>query len=377
MFHRYIQLFAGLSLLFFLSCGTDTTPVGSKQPSTALTAVELSYAKAFTILRNDSETHLTIINPNDGQVVQEIVISENRPNNSQKIWVKKHPSKVLSSSVTHLAYLDALKHLDALKGFSQTNYIYNSTVRTAVENGTVSELNAEGNINLEKVVSIEPDVFFISGLLGKLPQFQKIYEANIPVIEVIEWVEVNPLARAEWIKFFACFYDEHALADSLFAEIEQGYLSTKALTNAIEKKSLVMSGKSYKGTWYMPGGKNYWSILMDDAGGLYPYFNNEATNSLPLDLEKVATDFLHADCWISPGASSLAELLNEDARYKKFKPMQTGNVFEPNKRVHGNGSNDFWETGLLRPDMLIKDLVKIFHPNLLPHYELYFYKQLE
>ena len=377
MFHRYIQLFAGLSLLFVLSCGTDTTPVGSKQQSTVLSAVELSYAKAFTILRNDSETHLTIINPNDGQVVQEIVISENRPNNSQKIWVKKHPSKVLSSSVTHLAYLDALKHLDALKGFSQTNYIYNSTVRTAVENGTVSELNAEGNINLEKVVSIEPDVFFISGLLGKLPQFQKIYEANIPVIEVIEWVEVNPLARAEWIKFFACFYDEHALADSLFTEIEQGYLSTKALTNAIEKKPLVVSGKSYKGTWYMPGGKNYWSILMDDAGGLYPYFNNEATNSLPLDLEKVATDFLHADCWISPGASSLAELLNEDARYKKFKPMQTGNVFEPNKRVHGNGANDFWETGLLRPDMLIKDLVKIFHPNLLPHYELYFYKQLE
>jgi iron complex transport system substrate-binding protein len=377
MFYRYIQLFSGLGLLFILSCGREIKTSSNTKESTTLTAVELHYAKAFTILHNDLETHLTIINPNDGQVVQEIIISETAPNGTQKLWVKKHPSKVLSSSVTHLAYLDALKHLDALKGFSQTNYIYNSTVRAAIENGSVSELNAEGNINLEKVVSIEPDVFFISGLLGKLPQFQKIHEASIPVIEVIEWVEVNPLARAEWIKFFACFYDEHVLADSLFAEIEQGYLSTKALTKAIEHKPLVMSGKSYKGTWYMPGGKNYWSILMNDAGGLYPYFDNEATNSLPLDLEKVATDFLHADCWISPGASSLKELLNEDTRYKKFKPIQTGNVFEPNKRVHGNGANDFWETGLLRPDMLIKDLVKIFHPNLLPNYELYFYKRLE
>lgn len=340
--------------------------------------VELKYAKAFKLDFNNENTYITIVNPKDGSVVQEIIVSENKPKKSNVLWVKKEPNSVLSSSVTHIAFLDALNKTETIKGFSQTNYIFNSKLRKRIENNNLEELNGEGDFNLEKAISLSPDVFFISGMLGKLPQFEKLSQINIPVVEVIEWVEVHPLARAEWIKFFAAFYNEFSFADSLFNEIEKNYLATANRIVNVDEKPLVMSGKSYRGTWYMPGGRNFSSILTKDAGGFYPYFDTDTnTNSLPLSMEKVVKDFLNADVWISPGASSIYELLSEDERYKEFRPIKTKQVFEANKRSLSSGANDFWETGLLRPDLLLKDLVKIFHPELMPNHQLYFYQKLE
>jgi iron complex transport system substrate-binding protein len=343
-----------------------------------LQSVNLKYAKAFEVKHNDTQVFITIKNPENSAIIQKLIISKNNPNNSDAIWIKQHPKSVASSSVTHVSFLYALNKSNNLTAFSQSKYIYNSSVRTQIENGETQELNSEGELNLERAVKIHPDVFFVSGLLGKLPQFEKLSSAGIPVVEVVEWIEVHPLARAEWIKFFAAFYGEFALADSLFNQIENDYLSTTALIKDIAHKPLIMSGKSYKGIWYMPGGRNFSSILTHDAGGFYPYYERDTnTNSLPLSLENVAKDFLEADVWISPGATSVNELLKEDERYKAFKPVKTNSVYEANKRVLTSGANDFWETGLLRPDLLLKDLVKIFHPELLPQHELYFYKKLE
>lgn len=359
------------------SCSENSKSLGSKN-NAELTKIELKYAKGFTVEFDDKNIFVTIINPNNGKVVQEIIISEKKPQNSNKLWVKKQPQSVLSSSVTHIAFLDALNKTQFITGFSQTKYIFNPKLRSRIENNDFAELNGEGDFNLEKTISLNPDVFFVSGMLGTLPQFEKLSQINIPVVEVIEWVEVHPLARAEWIKFFAAFYDEFPLADSLFNEIEKNYLAISKLTFDIKNKPLVMSGKSYRGTWYMPGGKNFSSILTNDAGGFYPYHNTDSnTNSLPLSLEKVAKDFINADVWISPGASSMKELLSEDERYREFNPIKTQQIFEANKRSLPMGANDFWETGLLRPDLLLKDLVKIFHPELLPNHNLYFYQRLE
>jgi iron complex transport system substrate-binding protein len=370
------QLYILITLLIF-SCSSHKNEQQHSDDN-SLHSVELKYAKAFEIKHNQNEVYITIKNPSNNSVVQELVISNSKPKLSEAIWIKQHPKSVASSSVTHVSFLHALNKTNYLTGFSQTKYIYNSSVRTQIENGETQELNSEGEFNLEKAVKIHPDVFFVSGLLGKLPQFEKLSSAGIPVVEVVEWVEVHPLARAEWIKFFAAFYGEFALADSLFNQIENDYLSTIALTKDIAQKPLIMSGKSYKGTWYMPGGRNFSSILTHDAGGFYPYYESDTnTNSLPLSLEKVAKDFLDADIWISPGASSINELLKEDERYSAFKPVKTNAVYEANKRALEGGANDFWETGLLRPDMLLKDLVKIFHPSALPQHELYFYKKLE
>lgn len=365
-------------LLLLFSCSEKAHNSSSSNQNKELTNINLKYAKGFKIEKTDSTTFITIVNPKSGEIVQKLVISDNPINMNNTIWVKLHPTSLFSSSVTHIAFLDVLHKLSFLKGFSQTNYIYNSEVRNALNEGRVEEVGTEEGLNIEKIITLHPDVFFISGLLGKTPQFDKVSQSGIPVVEVIEWVEVHPLARAEWIKFFGVFYNEEKLADSIFNDIEKKYLDTKKITEEVKERPLIMSGKSFKGTWWMPGGRNYSSILTNDAGGYYPYYTTDTnTNSLPLSLEKVVVDFLHADYWISPGANSLQQLINEESRYADFTPVKTENVYEPNKRSFEFGANDFWETAMLRPDILLKDLVKIFHPELLPQHQLYFYQKLD
>lgn len=371
-------IFAILISFVLFSCKQKEKCTTCSAEAEAIKSIEFKYAKGLAIEVADSITYITIKHPSTGEIIQKLLVSPSPIKTNNSIWIKSNPSSIFSSSVTHIAFLDALDKNDFLKGFSQTKYIYNPDISKKVETGKILEVGNEDILNFEKVIANKPDLFFISGLLGKSAQFEKISQAGIPVIEVIEWLEVHPLARAEWVKFFATFYGQHTLADSIFNEIEKKYFEIKSTAKSINKKPLVMSGKSFKGTWWMPGGRNYSSILTNDAGGFYPYYSVDTnTNSLPLSLEKVVSDFLDADFWISPGANSLKELISEESRYADFKPVIKQNVYEPNNRSLFSGANDFWETGMLRPDLLLKDLVRIFHPELLPNHELYFYKKLE
>lgn len=358
--------------LLFVSC-SENEPKEYNSVEESFISYDLKYAKGFQINKYSSHKEIIIKHPENGNFIQSFIVSDTSK-------ITSNLSSIFSSSTTHLAYLDALDKNEFVKGFVNKNYIYNSTYLKQFETNKTIDVGNGDDLDLERIISNKPDVFFVSGLLGKSPQFEKLSQIGIPFIEVVEWAEVHPLARAEWIKFFGVLIDEEDKADSIFNQVESNYLHLLSLSSEIDSiyKPLVLTGSSFKGTWSLPGGKNYSSVLLTDAGGYYP--NSKSSNttiSIPYTIESVVAEFLFADYWLMPGVKSLKELLEEDSRYSEFKAFKMKQVYEVNKRSLPSGANDYWETALVRPDILLKDLIKIFHPDLLPNYELYFYQKIE
>ena len=209
-------------------------------------------------------------------------------------------------------------------------------------------------------------------------QFKKMEELNIPVVINAEYLEKHPLGRAEWIKFMALFFDKEKQADSVFRAIEKSYLDVKDLADAVADKPTVLSGIVYGDAWFLPGGQNYASRILRDAGCAYLWEENTSNGYLELSFESVYEKAHDADLWIGVGNyTTLKELERGDHRYARFKPFRTRSVYTYDARKGAKGGSEFLELGYLRPDLILKDLVKIAHPDLLEGYELYFHKRLE
>jgi len=211
-----------------------------------------------------------------------------------------------------------------------------------------------------------------------LGHLKKIRELGIPVVINAEYLEKHPLGRAEWIKFVALFFGKEKEADSVFSVIEQEYLSTLELAKQAKQKPTVMSGILYGDAWFMPAGKNYAARLFHDAGLNYLWNDTESNGFLELSFESVYTKAKDADFWIGVGSfNSLQEIQVTESRYSLFKPFKQKQVYTYNARKGAKGGSEFLELGYLRPDLILKDLVKIAHPELLPDYEMFFHKKLE
>jgi iron complex transport system substrate-binding protein len=185
------------------------------------------------------------------------------------------------------------------------------------------------------------------------------------------------LGRADWIKFMALFFNKEKKADSIFRFIEGEYNKTKALVKGVADRPTVMSGIVYGDTWFLPGGQNYAARLLEDAGCHYLWKEDPSNGFLELSFESVYAKAKGADLWIGVGSfRSLAEIKAAEERYTSFRPFQGGKVYTYNSRQGATGGSEFLELGYLRPDLILNDLVKIAHPEMLPEYSLYFYGQL-
>jgi iron complex transport system substrate-binding protein len=214
--------------------------------------------------------------------------------------------------------------------------------------------------------------------ISDMDKYRTLRESGIAIIMNGEWRENDPLGRVEWFKLMALFLNKEKLAEEKFQKIEKEYLRLKELTKNIETIPNVLTGMSFKDTWYVPGGKSFMSQMLKDAGATYPWKADSSTASTPLSFEAVYEKGLKTDYWVNPeGATSLTDMLNADSRYADFKAFREKKVYNNNKRLADNGGNEYWETGIVNPHLILADLIKIFHPELLPQHELYYYKQLQ
>ncbi len=193
-----------------------------------------------------------------------------------------------------------------------------------------------------------------------------------------EYLERHPLGRAEWIKFMALFFGKERQADSVFRSIEKQYLQTAQLASEAMMKPTVLCGVLYGDSWFLPGGENYASRILRDAGCNYLWAADSSIGFLQFGFETVYTKAKNADLWIGVAAfKSLKELRAAEERYALFAPFKQGNVYTYDARHGAKGGSEFLELGYLRPDLVLKDLVKIAHPERLPNHTLFFYKKLE
>ncbi|HCW08791.1 MAG TPA: vitamin B12-transporter protein BtuF [Cytophagales bacterium] len=343
----------------------------------------LKYAQGFSIKDSLDCKWVEVNHPyqgaKSGYTYLLVPKGKNIPDHAKNIQGISVPiNSVVCTSTTHIPLLDYLNETDKLIGFPTTDYICSKKMRERVEAGKVKDLGTDKGMNMEELFVLKPALVMGYAMSEDLGQLKKIKELGIPVVINAEYLEKHPLGRAEWIKFMALFFNKEKEADSVFNFIESEYLTTQSLAKKAESKPSVMSGVVYGDVWFMPGGKNYAAQLLNDAACNYLWSTTESNGFLEVSFESVFSKAKEADLWIGVGSyKSLKEMEAAEKRYALFKAFKNKNVFTYNFKLGAKGGNEFLELGYLRPDIILKDLVKIAHPELMPQHEIYFYQKLD
>lgn len=284
---------------------------------------------------------------------------------------------VASLSTTHLPHLAKLGVVDKLVGVSNPKTVNTPEVVEKIKAGQIAELG-NNNINVERLLELNPDLVTTYGTGNpQTDNHGKLLEAGLKVAINAEYMETSPLGRAEWLKFTALFFDREGIAEKEFSEIANKYQDIAAKVQSIKKRPTVFTGFNFKGTWYTPGCKSYVARYLADAGADYLCAEN-SSGSTPLSFEDVFERAATADYWLNVSQSwqNLKDVVTEDSRYGDFQAVKKGNVYNNNLRLNENGGNDYWETGISNPDLVLADLIKILHPEVLPNHKLFFYQKL-
>lgn len=342
----------------------------------------IRYAEGFTIQTIGNAKLVEVTYPfqgaTSGYTYLLVPNGEEPPAHAEDTKVIYTPvESIVCTSTTHIPLLDYLDETDELVGFPTTDYISSEKMRQRIDSGKVVDLGIDKGLNLERLAMLDPGLVMGYTMSGDYGQFKKIESLGIPVVINGEYLEQHPLGRAEWIKFMALFFNKEDVADSVFAVIEKNYLEAKAMVADADTLPSVLSGIVYGDAWFLPGGQNYAAKLFKDAGCQYLWADTENNGFLELSFEMVYAKGHAADLWIGTGSyKSLAEIAAADRRYTSFKPFRTQRVYNYDARVGAKGGNEFLELGYLRPDLILRDLIKIAHPDLLPDHQLYFHRKL-
>jgi iron complex transport system substrate-binding protein len=286
---------------------------------------------------------------------------------------------IAALSSTYLPHLDSLGVLDRLVAIDHRKHINNRTVQTYVQQGKVREVGTESSLNTEQLLDVNPALVMTYQIPGATADnVTRLTAAGLTVVVNAEYLETSPLGRAEWLKFMALFFNREREANQHFADVVQRYQKVAAIAAAATDRPTILAGLEIGGTWYMPGGRSYVATYFRDAGGSYLWAADSTTGSIPLSFETVLDRAALANVWLTSSLDwkTHADILATDRRYLNFAAVRTKRVFNNNARVNASGGNDYWEQGILQPDVVLADLVKILHPTLLPSHQLVYYRQL-
>jgi iron complex transport system substrate-binding protein len=352
--------------------------------NTVISGKELiSYASGLSIQDYETFKIVTVSNPWTGakEPFTYICYSENTilPDSLHKYQAIQIPVKsIVVTSTTHIPPLELLGVEKSLIAFPNTDYISSEKTRALIDSGLVREIGSNQALNTEVLLDLNPDVIMGFGVDGEKSTYDNLQRNGIKVVYNGDWTEQNALGRAEWIKFFGVLFDKILLAETVFSEIEKDYKNAQTLVENISQKPTILSGAIYENHWYLPQGKSWAAMFLKEAGGDYIWKETEGTGSLSLTFETVFDKAENADFWIGPGQfTSINEILKANPNYKHFKAVQTGNVFSFSSKRGKTGGVIYYELASSRPDLVLKDLIKILHPEILHDYELSFFEHLK
>jgi iron complex transport system substrate-binding protein len=378
-FLKFIVIF---SLFSISGCGKSDNNAAFKLRNTGN---EVISAERFTIEKKKGWTEVKIINPWQGarDVNQKYFLvkrGSDRPEGLDPALVIYVPViKIVCMSTTHVAMISALHEEKSIVGVSGANFIYSHDLKKFIEQESVADVGYEGNLNKELILKISPDLIMIYGIGSESAGYVgKIKELGIKVIINADYLETDPLGRAEWIKLFGALYCKENLADSIYNSEVNEYTKLKLFVGQHAKnRPKVMLGLPFKDTWYVSPGNSFICKLINDAGGDYLWKDSESSVSLPYGIENVYLKGMNADYWLNTGTvSTRNEILNIDHRLEDLPSFKNDNLFNNNKRVTIAGGNDFWESGSLYPHLILKDIATILHPEIFTDNELTYYKKI-
>lgn len=301
------------------------------------------------------------------------------PDSLQKFTTVNVPVKsIIVTSTTHIPSLEMLGVENSLVAFPQLDYISSEKVRARIDAKKIKELGSNQSLNTEVVIDLSPDVIIGYGIDNNNKAIDNLQKGGLKVVLNGDWNETSSLGKAEWIKLFGALYRLEDKADKIFSDIEKEYDSTLELAKKATKKPTVIAGAMFENKWYLPQGNSWGAELIAQGAGQYLWADSKGTGSLSLPFESVLEKGVDADFWIGPGQfTSLAEMTAANAHYDQFKAFKTKNVYSFSSKKGKTGGIIYFELAPNRPDLVLKDIVKILHPELLPDHELYFFEKLK
>ncbi|MDP5078335.1 MAG: ABC transporter substrate-binding protein [Nonlabens sp.] len=371
-------------VLSFAGCKNEqqnATSVSSQKDS-VYEEISVDYATGFTIQATETGYYLTIKDPwPDAKEAYRFkivkgVVNSRLPEPDAPTVIKAPISRIILTSTTHVPPVVLLKEMKSIKGFPGTDYISDKAVRNLVDKGNIVDLGYDQQLSIERLLTLQPDLVMAYGVEGENSAYAKIAKANIPVLYNGDWVEEHPLGKAEWIKVFGILYDKQKEADAIFKNIEKEYNKTKALV-VNSKPTTVMAGATWKDIWYLPHGNSWEGKLIQDAQGSYVYKDSHGKGSLAYNVERVLKDAQQATTWIAPGQyTSYSAMLADQPAYALFDAFKNKQVYTFALAKGEKGGVTYYEEASMRPDIVLKDLVKILHPEVALNHSLYFFKPL-
>ena len=378
------RLFLLMALISFFACKNEKKqPNEVKQDSVT---TEFNYAKGFSITHNENFKILTIKNPwpnADQSFKYALIPRENLAtitlNSDEYDGIIATPvKKIVVTSTTHIPALELLGAEETLVGFPGTDYISSEKTRALIASDNIRELGKNEGINTEVLLELQPEVVVGFGIDGNNKSFETIKKSGTPVIYNGDWVEESPLAKAEWIKFFGVLYNKTIEADSIFNNIEKEYNNAKLLASRVKNAPTVLSGALHKDVWYLPSGTSPEAQFLKDANVNYLWKDTSGEGSLALSFETIFTKAKEADFWLSPSYyNSLEALKDANEHYIEFKAYKNKTIFSFVNTTGITGGVTYFEEGTTRPDLVLKDIIKVCHPQLLPNYNTHFFKALK
>lgn len=348
--------------------------------------LQLSDAKGFQVQYFDGYTQLTVKEPwkNTTTTMEYVMIKDSAKVPTalmqHAILLPWHIKKVAVMSTTYIHFLALLGLDTTIRAISDIKYVCSPQIQAAYRSGKIVIIGFDDNINMEQLLASNCDAILTYGIdNASSPMIAKLKDKRQRPILVSEYLEQTPLAQAEWIKFFGVLFHEEKSADSIYQLVASNYHRLQATVDKSSRPT-VISNLPFKGNWYIPGGKSVAAAFIQDAGGAYVFASNQEKGGVPCSFETVYALAVNADYFIHLNNTfTEAQVQKEFPAITKFKSFQQHHLYNNNLRVNPSSGNDFWESGMARPDLILQDLILILHPETDSSHrqKLFYYRHLD
>ena len=373
------SLYIWITFLLLASCQREQGKSENSISDKVGTTESVYYAQGFTMEKQTDYTLVHIMNPwNRGKILQSYVLvpkanklPESLPNGT---LIRTPIDRTVTFSSVVCGTLAELDVLSSLVGVGEPQYIDIPYILESLAEGKIMDVGQAANPNMERLLLIEPEVVFASPI--KDAAYGQTAKLNIPIIECVDYMEPTPLGQTEWIRFIGLLFDKGELADSLFQATADSYNQLKQLTENISNRPTVFTEKMYSGVWYLPGGKSYVAHLLHDAGADYLWKEDSNSGSVGFSFETVLDKAEKADFWLmkynNPKDITYKELAEDNPNYTLFDAFKQKNIYACNA-----DKVPYYKELPIHPDYVLKDLIGIFHPQLVPGHEPRYYMKVK
>lgn len=378
-YSKYNLLSLLITILLLLGCQANKNKSKNTIIEANYSEVEVKYAKGFSIRDYGNYKLIDVQDPSGENTFKYHYALINRgdsPKNipSNYIQVEVPIKKVICMTSLQLSNFIKLDMTECIAGITSTRFLFNEQINTQLEEKKTFKIGIEGEFDNELVIAINPDIILVSPF--KKGGYEAIKNLDIPLVSFLGYKEVTPLGQAEWIKFTAAFLGLEDEAENKFNALERSYLELKDKVKNVSYRPTILSGELHSGNWYVVGGKSYLAKLFEDAGGKYFMENDDESGGFYVDFERVYSEGAHADFWrivnSHNGVYNYDILRKSDSRYTDFDAYKNKKVIYCNLRTV-----PFYEQTPVEPDVVLSDLIKILHPNILPNHKPVYYHLLK